>query len=82
MNYGPGPYFTLKINCRLLKRQQLDFSTTHPEHPCLAPQGGKGLRFHAMPIGTTESKKQVDYKLVYGRADGMPDSLGSMAVCG
>ncbi|OBT86930.1 hypothetical protein VE02_04371 [Pseudogymnoascus sp. 03VT05] len=34
-----------------------------------------------MPIGTIESKKQVDYKLVYGRADGMPNSLESMVVC-
>jgi hypothetical protein len=34
-----------------------------------------------MPIGTIESNKQVDYKLVYGRADGMPNSLESMVVC-
>ena len=34
-----------------------------------------------MPIGTIESNKQVDYKLVYGRADGMPNFLESMVVC-
>jgi hypothetical protein len=34
-----------------------------------------------MPIGTIESKNQVDYKLVYGRADGMPNILESMVVC-
>ena len=28
------------------------------------------------------SKKQVDYKLVHGRADGMPNSLESMVLCG
>ncbi|KFY82656.1 hypothetical protein V498_08517 [Pseudogymnoascus sp. VKM F-4517 (FW-2822)] len=50
----------------------------HPAHPRFTPYGGKGLRFHAMPISTIESKEQVDYKLVYGRADGMPNSLESM----
>ena len=34
-----------------------------------------------MPIGKIESNKQVDYKLVYGRANGMPNSLKSMVVC-
>ena len=34
-----------------------------------------------MPIGTIENNKQVDYKLVYGIADGMPNSLESMVVC-
>ncbi|KFZ17996.1 hypothetical protein V501_01427 [Pseudogymnoascus sp. VKM F-4519 (FW-2642)] len=36
--------------------------------------------FHAMPISTIKSKKQVDYKLVYSRADGMPNSLESMVL--
>jgi hypothetical protein len=31
-----------------------------------------------MPIGAIESNKQVDYKLVYGKADGMPNSLESI----
>jgi hypothetical protein len=34
-----------------------------------------------MPIGTIESIKPLNYKLVYGRADGMPNSLESMVVC-
>jgi hypothetical protein len=34
-----------------------------------------------MPIGTVESNKQVDLKLVYGRSDRMPNSLESMGVC-
>jgi hypothetical protein len=34
-----------------------------------------------MPIGTIESNKQVYYKLVYGKADGIPNSLESMVVC-
>jgi hypothetical protein len=28
-----------------------------------------------MPIGTIESINPLNYKLVYGRADGMPNSL-------
>jgi hypothetical protein len=34
-----------------------------------------------MPISTIESINPLDYKLVYGRADGMPNSLESMVVC-
>ena len=34
-----------------------------------------------MPIGTIESINPLNYKLVYGRADGMPNSLESMVVC-
>lgn len=34
-----------------------------------------------MPIGKIESKGQLDRKLVYIRADGMPNSLESMVVC-
>ena len=34
-----------------------------------------------MPIGTIESINLLNYKLVYGRADGMPNSLESMVVC-
>jgi hypothetical protein len=44
-------------------------------------QSGKGLKFHAMPIGTIETTIQVIMELVYGRADGMPNSLQSMVVC-
>jgi hypothetical protein len=44
-------------------------------------QSGKGLKFHAMPIGTIETVIQVVLELVYGRADGMPNSLQSMVVC-
>jgi hypothetical protein len=46
------------------------------------PLGGKGLRTQAMPIGTIGSKTQLNLELVYGRADGMPNSLESMVVCG
>jgi hypothetical protein len=34
-----------------------------------------------MPIGTIETINQRIRKLVYGRADGMPNSLESMVVC-
>jgi hypothetical protein len=34
-----------------------------------------------MPIGMIESINPLNYKLVYGRADGMPNSLKSMVVC-
>jgi hypothetical protein len=34
-----------------------------------------------MPIGTIESINPLNYKLVYSRADGMPNSLESMVVC-
>ena len=34
-----------------------------------------------MPIGTIETTIQVIMELVYGRADGMPNSLQSMVVC-
>jgi hypothetical protein len=34
-----------------------------------------------MSIGTIETFVQVLRKLVYGRADGMPNSLESMVVC-
>jgi hypothetical protein len=34
-----------------------------------------------VPIRTIENNKQVDYKLVYGIVDGMPNSLGFMVVC-
>ncbi|KFY19634.1 hypothetical protein V491_04316 [Pseudogymnoascus sp. VKM F-3775] len=50
----------------------------HPAHPSPHPSGGKGPRFHAMPIGTIETISQRIRKLVYGRADGMPNSLESM----
>ncbi|OBT43491.1 hypothetical protein VE00_06741 [Pseudogymnoascus sp. WSF 3629] len=33
-----------------------------------------------MPIGTIESINPLNYKLVYGRADGMPNSLESMVL--
>ena len=54
---------------------------THPAHPSPHPSGGKGPRFHAMPIGRIETISQRIRKLVYGRADGMPNSLESMVVC-
>jgi hypothetical protein len=47
----------------------------------LTLQSGKGLEFHAMPIGTIETVIQVVLELVYGRADGMPNSLQSVVVC-
>ncbi|KFX93216.1 hypothetical protein O988_06922 [Pseudogymnoascus sp. VKM F-3808] len=50
----------------------------HPAHPLPHPLGGKGSRFHAMPIDTIEPFSQRIRKLVYGRADGMPNSLESM----
>jgi hypothetical protein len=50
-------------------------------HPSPHPSGGKGPRFRAMPIGTIETIIQRIRKLVYGRADGMPNSLESMVVC-
>jgi hypothetical protein len=34
-----------------------------------------------MPIGTIETINVMLRKLVYGRADGMPNSLESMVVC-
>jgi hypothetical protein len=34
-----------------------------------------------MPIGTIETIIQRIRKLVYGKADGMPNSLESMVVC-
>jgi hypothetical protein len=34
-----------------------------------------------MPNGMIESKKQLDFKVMYGRADGMLSSLESMVVC-
>jgi hypothetical protein len=34
-----------------------------------------------MPIGTIETVIQVALELVYGRADGMPNSLQSVVVC-
>ena len=34
-----------------------------------------------MPNGMIESKKQLDFKVMYGRVDAMPSSLESMVVC-
>lgn len=42
---------------------------------------GKGLRFHDMSIRTIDSIKPLNYKLVYDRADGMPNLLESVVVC-
>jgi hypothetical protein len=39
------------------------------------------LRFRAIPIGMIGTIMQVVQKLVYGRAEVMPNSLESMAVC-
>ena len=39
-------------------------------------------RFRAMPIGTIETITQSIRKLVYGKADGMPNSLEFTVVCG
>ena len=46
------------------------------------PLGSKGPRFRAMPNGAIETVIQRIRKLVYGRADRMPNSLESMVVCG
>ncbi|KFY85218.1 hypothetical protein V500_08610 [Pseudogymnoascus sp. VKM F-4518 (FW-2643)] len=42
--------------------------------------GGKGLRFHRMPMGTVETINPIIRELVYDRADGMPNSLEPMVV--
>ncbi|KFY94042.1 hypothetical protein V500_03454 [Pseudogymnoascus sp. VKM F-4518 (FW-2643)] len=53
---------------------------TRPAHPPAHPLSGKGPRFRAMPIGTIEAIIQRIRRLVYGRADGMPNSLESMVL--
>lgn len=44
-------------------------------------QTARFFKFHAMLIGTIETKMQVNFKLVCSRVDGMPNYLKSMVVC-
>ena len=63
----------------------LSSPVAHPSlilaHPSLTLKAAAALESYAMPNVTNQTIIQRIMKLVYGRADGMPNSLQSMAVC-